>query len=216
MEARLDLTFARLWAEYEEKNKNDLNTKKFDLIKLMANTAAKKELQAGYPNYHDNDTDDTDKHLRTLLSENNLMLPGISNNPLATWCPFFVYNVFITLKKNITPALNKLGIGYTGAKDMYANLVAKANLPVSKIKELQWDGAQIKADNNNLIIIASTGLKKEISGHVALVAPNFLEVKNIKDMYCAQAGARNGFFKIVDIFNTSNGVTQPRFFYIED
>lgn len=211
MKAIIDNSYARAWNDYYDANSNQENTNKMVVISTMAKIAALPHLQAGVCNWNSSN--------RISLKRWGLDdIPGVDNFGLSTWCPWFVFSAYDKLKKNIEPALGKQGRTNIGAQTMYANLLTAVML--KKACEVDWKEAQASAENLELPIVVALPVNPKGSGHVAILSPmippNPTREITYSDLWVCQAGAQNGFFPLIEIFNAKNGVKQPKFFIIKE
>jgi len=196
--AVIDCGYVLKYSEYFNKLGKDPSTDKaLKLIKIITQEITKADVLPGVPRWSEN--------RKAIVSSGfSEVTPGID---FTTWCIYPVYRVLKFYRYDVNLIVDEKyhHIGYTDGNEM-------AGLFQKNCTEIEYTEAQQKANNGDVVGVAAFG-KNGKAGHVGIVAPNILPVKNKSKIIVGQAGWINGFFPIYSCFPKSL-VTEPKFYIL--
>jgi hypothetical protein len=159
-----------------------------EILKIAKEVTEKTIYQPGYPRF------DECKEIRL---KGDTPKPGIS--PGVTWCNEGANEILTTLGYDTWWLLDTQyhHIGYTTANEMYYNAVSAAEK--GRIQIVNAKEAQELANDGVVSIVLAPG---KAHGHAAVVIPCSHEFNPDHGCFIAQAGGKNGFFYVKEIFIT--------------
>jgi hypothetical protein len=108
--------------------------------------------------------------------------PDANGNKNTTWCNRGAHRIATILGGDMAPFLDKRGIGWTYANDIYDNALC------NNAKELYAREAQEQANDGGLVLAACYNSKG--SGHVAIVCPSEEEYDDSLGPLVGETGAK--------------------------
>jgi len=105
-----------------------------------------------------------------------------------TWCQKTAYRIACSMGYDITPLLDKRGIGYTFADDMYNNAVSNAGKGDAAVVEVTQSMAQELANKGIVVIALAPKNKGALHGHAAIVTPTKDAFDNKRGPLVGEAG----------------------------
>ena len=161
-----------------------LETNKEKILAIAKRIIELPEYQPGYPMW-----DDRQKLIKAGID------PATKNYPGVTWCQAAACKIMRELGFDMEQILDIEGIGYTTANEMYDHAIAAEQNDI--IQGVTAREAQELANEGTVCIVLAPGAKH---GHVAVVMPCSHEYNPEHGCFIAQAGSKNGFFYVNEIF----------------